>query len=172
MNNSESAKKGFRTFVLTLSVSLVVFSVIYYALTSVPQPTDQTEQASTNVESAKNLAANEKKEVKGISVVAADTTPSAEPAANTQAQPSSAFSDLAVKKLNSEKAVLAATSTNTTTTKTTTQTTKSVPVTGSTEITFSLLISLAFFLSGVAWVLLNPRKQALKAFEQSVYKNS
>jgi hypothetical protein len=34
MNQNETAKKGFKTFILTLSISLIVFSVIYYVFTN------------------------------------------------------------------------------------------------------------------------------------------
>jgi hypothetical protein len=40
MNNSVQAQKGFRTFILTLSVSLIVFSVIYYFVSSVDNTPD------------------------------------------------------------------------------------------------------------------------------------
>ena len=34
MNSTQQAQKGFKTFLLTLSISLIIFSVIYYVLTS------------------------------------------------------------------------------------------------------------------------------------------
>ena len=34
MNANEQAQKGFKTFILTLSISLIVFSVIYYLISN------------------------------------------------------------------------------------------------------------------------------------------
>jgi hypothetical protein len=53
MNNSTVAKNGFKSFILTLAVSLLVFSVIYYVQTSSSnkvniESTDKTTQANAD----------------------------------------------------------------------------------------------------------------------------
>ena len=49
MNSSAQAQKGFKTFILTLVISLVVFSAIYYIINSGNQSTiDSTRTADSN----------------------------------------------------------------------------------------------------------------------------
>ena len=144
MNNSQQAQKGFKTFVLTLSVSLIVFSVIYYFLTSTTQPND-SEQANAGL---KGQVQEPKK-----------TTMKTEP---------TLFGKLAKEQVESSgKAVLA----GATSSPETTQSTTTVPVTGMFGITVGLAASLVIFLTGLLVILKNPRKIALSGFEKRVTKD-
>src|SRR4030042_4042044 len=49
MNNSTQAQKGFQTFILTLSVSLIIFSVIYYFVTNLNKTPDISEDINKDV---------------------------------------------------------------------------------------------------------------------------
>ncbi|OGC68984.1 hypothetical protein A2415_04265 [candidate division WWE3 bacterium RIFOXYC1_FULL_39_7] len=47
MNSTDQAQKGFKTFLLTLSISLILFSVVYYVITS---PSLNKSELSADVE--------------------------------------------------------------------------------------------------------------------------
>ena len=61
--NSQSAKNGFRTFILTLSVSLIVFSLIYYAISN----TSDSSKKSLEFSSADKETAYVVETVAGVS---------------------------------------------------------------------------------------------------------
>jgi hypothetical protein len=158
MNNSDVAKNGFKTFILTLAVSLIVFSTIYYVITS---------RTGSDKFEAKNSQ---------VSYVTSEDTPkeavegaSTDKPASFANKPAS-FGQLAdaapqVKAQVAKGVVLSGSTVNTT------QTTQSTSInTGVVEITVGLFISLALFLVGFYVVFLNPRKLALIDFERSITK--
>ncbi len=174
MNNSNVAKNGFKTFILTLSVSLIVFSTIYYIVTSrggsdkFEASTSQVSYAAPEVTpsiapTTEPVADATKAAVKGASTVAAAVTPTPAPTASTFGQLADA--KVVAKPQIAKGTVLAGATVNT---KQTTQSTS--PNTGVVEITAGLFISLALFLVGFYVVFLNPRKMALMDFEKSVIK--
>ena len=143
MNNSSQAQKGFKTFVLTLSISLIVFSVIYYYMS----------QTSSTVAGVGTEAAAPVEEGQSVKV---------EP---LKIESKSVFADLSASKPNvASKAVLAGATE-------VPQTTTAVPATGVTSITFGLMVSFAAFLAGMIVIMQNPRKLALASFEKRVRKN-
>lgn len=149
----ENAGKSFKTFVLTLSVSLIIFSVIYYAMTI-----NSSTQESFDSELSMNSVIKE--EVKG---------------AETQ---KSVFSDIASKDPGVKpKEVLAGSTVATTPTTVTTpvvaQTTQSAAnlQTGTFSVTAGLFISLAMFLATIVFVSNNPRRLALSSFEKNALKD-
>jgi hypothetical protein len=176
MNNASQAQHGFKTFILTLSISLIVFSIAYYFV-SESQPGVQLGFA--NKSSSTQLLASSSK---------------AKTDADKKAAQDSVFSKLADSKVSvPQRAVLAgattttgttgttgttATGTTTATTVTTTattpvakpvaQTTTSTPVptTGSTEMTIGLVLSALAFGFGLFVISKNPRKLALDSFEK------
>jgi hypothetical protein len=147
MNNSESAKKGFRTFLLTLSISLMVFSAIYYALTNYQGDKSSESQtvAVANTDRTQEVNVQGAKDAKEA-VVAGET--------------GSVFAELAKKKPEAKVQQVLAGATSAP------QTTQSVPDTGAVEITIGLVLSLVFFVAGMAIVAMNPRKLALRSFEK------
>jgi hypothetical protein len=141
MNNSTIAKNGFKTFILTLAVSLVVFSVIYYIQTDV--------STKVNIESSDKVSQTKEKNSKEVS----------------SAADSRVFKTIADEKTQaSERAVLGGA-----TTKETTQST--VPATGITEITYAFVVSLGLILFGVYLFVYEPRRKALLDFERRVKKD-
>ncbi len=157
--NSDSAKSGFKTFILTLSISLIVFSVIYYLVTN------GSEDSNTAAYQASVAPAAVTEEPKAVLGAEAET-PSA-----VEAEESSVFGDLAeadVKTPSTGSAAVLAGATS----SPTTQTTSSVPETGLVGITAGLLISLVFFLTGMYYISSNPRKAALSGFEKKVLKDN
>lgn len=151
MNNSESAKKGFRTFILTLAVSLMVFSAVYYVLTTYTQ----------NNEPLNTIVAVEEKveESAGEKALANDLSAEVQGAKDEK----TVFGEIADKKPQvMTQAVLA----GATSAPQTPETTSSVPVTGFSEMTVGLILSLALFVGAMIYTVKNPRKLALAKFEK------
>ncbi|KKS21063.1 MAG: hypothetical protein UU80_C0035G0003 [candidate division WWE3 bacterium GW2011_GWA1_41_8] len=143
MNNSTQAKNGFKSFILTLSISLAVFGLIYYLAT-------YSTQSNVDIED----------------MTPAQAETSTELSANTnmgQVVRESVFEDLKDQEVNVPKReVLAGTDEVTEST---------VPETGSTEITISLLLSVIIAALGGYLLFIGPRKKALDNFERRVKKN-
>ena len=150
MNNSESAKRGFRTFILTLSISLMVFSAVYYALTTY-SPDSNSDKNQTVV--ASNVVVKEEKspDVQGV------------------ADKRTVFADIVNKKpqVRPQEVLAGATSA-----PQTTQSTTAVPSTGFTEMTIGLVLSLGLFIGAIIYNILNPRKLALSRFEKKLVGKS
>jgi len=143
MNNSTQAQKGFKTFLLTLSVSLIIFSVIYYVITN----------TSTQNESLP-------KDVVG----AVTESPKAENTGTPKESADSVFGKLAAQPMNVDsKAVLAG---STVETSSTTQSTTSVPDTGVVGITFGLITSGLLFILATTVIAKDPRRLAMNSFEK------
>jgi hypothetical protein len=148
----ENAGKSFKTFVLTLSVSLIVFSVVYYAMTM-----NSSQESFDNPLSDRSVV---KEEVKGVT---------------TQ---KTVFSEIASKDPGVRpKEVLAgstvATTPTTVTTPVVTQTTQSAAnlQTGTFSVTVGLILSLAMFLGTIVFISNNPRRLALSSFEKNALKD-
>jgi hypothetical protein len=158
MNNSTQAQKGFQTFVLTLSVSLILFSVIYYFVT--------------------NLGATP-----GISKdITEDTTVTQEAASSEEP---SVFKRIADSGVDSGAVLAGADSPDGTGDGTgpvdtpdygasapleTTESTQ-VPDTGVVGITLGLLTSLALFGFVVWYMRQGPRRLALTKFENRLLQD-
>jgi len=151
MNNSESAKKGFRTFILTLSVSLIVFSAVYYFLTSY------------NIDSSNSGTGG--KEVAVEKALVNEGSPNVQGAKTEK----TVFGDIVNKKpVSRTQEVLA----GATSAPQTTQSTTAVPATGYTEMTIGLILSLVLFIGAMIYNSLNPRKIALSKFEKDILGKS
>jgi hypothetical protein len=145
MNNSTQAQKGFKTFLLTLSVSLIIFSVIYYVITN---------------SSIQNEALPE--DVLGV----VTDTPKAETPEAPKDTSDTVFGKLAAQPMNVDsKAVLAGSTVETETTSTT-QSTTSVPETGVVGITFGLITSGLLFILATMVIAKDPRRIAMNSFEK------
>jgi hypothetical protein len=154
MNNSESAKRGFRTFILTLSISLIVFSAVYYALT--------TYNAGSKSGEGQPVVTGE---LGANSVIGEDSSPDVQSAEDER----TVFGEIISKKpeVQVQEVLAGATSA-----PQTTQSTTSVPVTGFTEMTIGLLLSLVLFTGAMVYNLINPRKFALSSFEKKLLGKS
>ncbi|MFZ2664108.1 MAG: hypothetical protein WAX66_01995 [Patescibacteria group bacterium] len=143
----ESAGKSFKTFVLTLSVSLIIFSVVYYAMTI------NSSQDSFDISLSDRTVVKE--EVKGVSI-----------------EQKSVFNEIASKDPGVQPKEVLAGSTVATTTETQ-QTTQSatVPQTGTFSVTVGLFVALVMFLSALVFIYNNPRKLALSSFEKGALKD-
>jgi ABC-type anion transport system duplicated permease subunit len=146
MNTTNTqAQKGFRTFVLTLSISLIVFSIIYYFVSE-----SQTQVSSEEKKSVAELNVNKNEETSVFQKIAA------------------------VPVAATSKAVLAGTDTtadDTTTTDETDETTTPTPETGATSVTIGFFASLLAFAGGLFVIWKNPRALALLGFEKRVLKD-
>jgi len=156
MNNAYQAKNGFKTFLLTLVISLGVFGVVYY-ITSYP---------SYSVDIDAHTAGSEGKDL-------SDGSESAFASLNTEMNTprrvvlagATAEGDATtgVVSTGGSTPASSATTVPTATTQETTQST--VPDTGVTSLTVSLLVSLVVLSLGIYYVYLGPRKLALRSFE-------
>lgn len=149
----DQAKKGLSTFVLTLSISLIVFSTIYYLMTTKSSETEETTSP--------------------ISALVTDEG-AVEPEVQGDSSQTTIFGEIASRDpKDSYKQVLAGAdeiTDPTTTTVTQTSQSNSNLDTGVTSITFGLVFSLVLFVSTILFVSKNPRKLALSTFEKNTTK--
>lgn len=139
IGKNTSAASSFRTFILTLSISLIVFSAIYYVMSSSGMDTDVFENSLSD-------SSVTEKSVKGTSS-------------------ESVFGEIATREPETQaRFVLAGTDE----VEETTQSTTTVPETGILSVTTGLFGALIFFIAGIIVVALNPRKLALDTFEKTV----
>lgn len=146
--------KGLSTFVLTLSISLIVFSAIYYFMTtrtSVSEYDDfnvgvvnETEPESTPL-TEKNT--DEESSVFGKLADSSADSYSGQVLAGTDAVESEVPSEVPAEV---------------------SETTQSNLETGVTSITFGLISALALFISGMVFIHKGPRKAALNTFEKNI----
>lgn len=141
------AKKGLSTFVLTLSISLIVFSAIYYFMTSNADVSGENDlnPSAVSVYQEKNADGEEKTVFGEIASVDPNTT-SRQVLAGTDAE---VLEEIPVRQT---------TSSNT------------APETGITSITIGLFSALTLFISAIIFVYKGPRKFALNSFEKRTTK--
>lgn len=141
IGKSSSAASSFKTFILTLSISLIVFSAIYYVMSSSGMDTEVFE------DSLSDSSIITEESVKGTSS-------------------ESVFGEIANKEPETQsRFVLAGAD------EVVTETTEStVPSTGILSITGGFFGALLFFIASLIVVASNPRKLALDTFEKKVVK--
>jgi hypothetical protein len=150
----DQAKKGLSTFVLTLSISLIVFSTIYYFMTTGSSDSDDMTNSVGMVNS---------------------TDAGKEPAVQGDSSQSTIFGDIASTDPDTTyRQVLAGsddatTEEGTTVTNQTTQSNSNLN-TGVTSITVGLIFALVLFISTLVFVSKDPRKIALSTFERKTTK--
>lgn len=145
MNNTQ-AKNGFKTFIITLSISLVIFSALYYVITD-SSPEVNIEDDIVQVSSVEVVEEEEAPTV--FSTIAMESGKSSYPVSETPSSP----------------VVLSGADTTETT-----ESTSPVPDTGSSEITMGLLVSVVILTLGTYLIKLGPRNLALSSFENRVKK--
>lgn len=145
----DSAGKSFRTFVLTLSISLIVFSTVYYLMTSSSSSSDSLDGSLGSIgrvsQSDQPSVKGESDSQKSVFKEIADTDPGTTP-----------------------RQVLAGATE--VTTQQTTQSTTSLD-TGVTSITVGLFSALALFIVALFIVHNNPRRLALTSFEKNTVRD-
>lgn len=152
MTPSDQAKKGFKTFLITLSVSLVLFSFIYYIVTDSKQDINLDDSTPSKEVSA---AVTPTPEVKGDSTVADAKVDSS--------NEKSLFAELTTTTSSTnQRTVLAGT---------TQSSQSSVPSTGVDSITYALVASSILLAGGVLYYIYGPRKVAINSFEREVIRS-
>ena len=142
----DNGKKGFGTFILTLSISLIVFSTIYYLMTTSSTESDDFDTSLSVMEKA--FEDNDQPEVQG-----------------DQDTQKSIFGEISEAKPEvSYRQVLSGA-----TVAETTQSTTALD-TGVTSITIGLIFAFIVFLSAIIYIHKNPRKLALTSFEKRTTK--
>lgn len=167
ITKQEQAKNGFKTFIITLSVSLVIFSSIYYLLGNFTNKVD-IEEFSSHPQTETALETGEDK-VQGV------TTESTESPFKKLAQDETAPSVLQAETEADDTETEVATTTTTTTTTTETEETEEstesvVPETGSATL-IGTILSATLFSVALFIILSGPRKTALSKFEDSMLNN-
>ncbi len=146
MYTEQQAKSGFKTFVVTLSVSLLLFGALYYLITGFSQEID-IEDSSATFDGGKTTvvynAADASEEVMG---------------ATTQ---SSVFGEIAEAPVDAQPATVLAAGDVAETTEST------VPATGSNTL-LGITMAVASFSAAAYVLLIGPRKLALSGFERDV----
>jgi len=165
MNNSESAKRGFRTFILTLSISLMVFSALYYALTTYNPQKDSGEERVEAVNTAGLSGSDNSRDSVPSTVTKGSETPDVQGAKDQR----TVFGAVANSKPTARPQEVLAGATSA---PQTTQSVTPVPSTGFTEMTIGLLLSFSLFVGAMIYSFLNPRKLALSNFEKKIVKKT
>ncbi|MBP8961131.1 hypothetical protein KBG31_02820 [Patescibacteria group bacterium] len=151
MNNSYQAKNGFKTFLLTLVISLGVFGVVYY-ITS--YPTYKVDIESHTGVSQKDVLSD------------SDQSPFAQLNTEMNAPRRVVLSGATEGGSGGDTGAPAKTPAPASVVNETTQST--VPDTGVASLTLSLLVSLVVLCAGLYYVYLGPRKLALQKFEDRI----
>ncbi len=146
MNNSTVAKNGFKTFLITLSITLVVFSFVYYLATD-----------STSVTGIEEVE-------ESVSVQPAEPAQESE-AFVTDTEEKGPFAVLVQQELNEEVPVVLGSADIPETTQST------VPDTGDSTLTYMAFLSAVVFLGGIYFLITSPRKKALLLFEKEATKD-
>ena len=141
MYTEQQAKGGFKTFVVTLSVSLLLFGALYYLITGFSQEIDIESPDTTTV--VYNASDVENESVMG---------------ASTQ---NSVFSEIAQAPVNAQPATVLAAGDVAETTEST------VPSTGSNTL-LGVTMAIASFSAAAYVLLIGPRKLALSGFERDI----
>jgi len=175
MNSFGHAQKGFKTFLITLTISLAVFTALYYLLSgfgekdgagAISQADVQDYMAANSKTSPFEDLSKEKMDVSKRTVLSdtdtnTDTTPQPTPPTRLKPTPPA-----------EAPSVLAGSDTTTTTasaaTPQTTTSATTVPATGTEEITMALIASAAALLFGFYILYIGPRRMALKSFERTM----
>lgn len=167
MNNTtktQQAKNGFKTFIITLSVSLVVFSSVYYLIGNFTDKVD-IEKFEVNNEQALNTEEDEEENVKGAE---SSDSPFKKLAQDEQApsvlQAETETDDTTTDDTENTE------DTTTTTDESEESTESAVPETGSTTL-IGTILSITFFSAALYVILIGPRKIALSKFEDSMLED-
>ncbi len=169
MNNAHQAKNGFKTFVVTLVISLGVFAAVYY-LTSYPSYEMDIDESTGGT---RNEVDSPLSSVEGENVLGETDSPfanlneqeistprrtvlSGEDVISEEEEEMAAMEEDEIESYEEDLALA------TETTETT------VPDTGTLGMTFSLFTSMAILAGGLYYVYLGPRNLALKSFEEQI----
>jgi hypothetical protein len=139
---NDTAKNGFKTFVVTLSVSLLLFGALYYLITDFSSDVDIENTASKSGTFAYDP----------ITTVKGSTTQN------------SVFGSIVEEPVKTQPAAVLAETDTITATETTEST---VPDTGS-ETLIGTMISIGFFSAAVYILVVGPRKFAMAGFEKDM----
>jgi hypothetical protein len=184
MNNSTQAKNGFKTFIITFGISLLVFGFFYYLLSDVSVENISIEDQSANTVGYTKPVTAEKATPKRPANVVAETPTTSGPRyagpaptvagvtdsrAQVENKEDSPFGKLSESKPKVNPTGVLAGSDATTTE--TTQSTAPVPETGDFMMTAALVASLGLLAFFVYLIFLNPRRYALSKFEEDVLRD-
>jgi hypothetical protein len=160
MNNNNQNTNGFKIFALTVFTTMLVFSVLYYVYSDLNTEVDieSTPIATNEQQATENKSEAEKvfKELAQAKVVNNGAVLAAEDINNTLASG------------DTTGTTQPDTMTTTTTATTPESTTPEVPATGTTEVTLGLSIFFMGLAYGFYILYLNPRKLALRKFEDNL----
>ncbi len=157
MNTKDQAKSGFKTFVLTFIVSLLVFGTLYYLVSDSSTSEANIEQETVLGYNKSALAVAEPEEMPA-------GTPSGEDEPDVvQPQVGSPFGGLAEQKMAVEPRVVLAGAAE--------STQSTVPETGITGITIGLVGSITLFAIFAYVTSFNPRRYAYSKFEEDVIRD-
>ena len=169
MNNSYQSKNGFKTFLITLVISLGIFGLLYYVVTDFSNRVDINQEVASAQNQAESDLSNEvdiDKEVASAQSQAETPKPEIVPEEkkDEQQEDKTVFGELAAQDMDkTKKAVLGAAET--------TQSTSAVPATGTNGMLIASIISATAFVAGAFILYVGPRKLALSKFEKEITKN-
>lgn len=181
MNSKQQAKKGFKTFLLTLVISLIIFSGIYYLINSQDSKEDYYGAEREESVEYEDVLGSESGAISESDVTEESIEP-VDPDTNTEEE--SVFADLASQEMDkeSQRQVLAGTDSDDTTTtvqtSTTTDTTDTTPVsestvpeTGVSGPTMGFVMTLIILGFAGYIMFLGPRNVALHNFEKDTIED-
>ncbi len=151
MNATDQAKNGFKTFIITLAISLFLFSIIYYVATDISQPVSIESTDELDKPISRNTDNKDTVKDEDSFLASAETAGTA-----------SVFEDLANQKLDvPQKTVLGGADTRESTQST-------VPATGVLGVTYAFTLSISAIAFGTYFLVIEPRRRALARFERRV----
>jgi hypothetical protein len=159
MNNSSQAKNGFKTFVATLVISLVLFGAIYYLVTSGTGRIDIESDTLTGVGEVHNV---EEEKESAFGKLARQSDSEGDVLAEIDEPEFDEF--LAEMEEYDEEIILLDEDQAT-------PSTVPVPETGVVGTTYALIISTTVMVLGVYLLIVEPRRRALLGFERKASKD-
>lgn len=183
MNTNSQAKNGLKTFIITFSISVLVFSALYFMVSETSVDSVSISDSSISSKNAQKKTPGDNEAVMGIYSIketgsAEPTTTSVTQATDGAMEEPSVFASLVTGAGDSESvggvntpAVLAAAAGGGGGVIQTTQTTAPVPVTGSTSVTLGLLISLTLFTFVFYNFFMNPKSYIKTRFEKKILRD-
>ena len=179
MNSKTQATKGFKTFILTLAISLIVFSAIYYIINNEQEETSYVEknEISSSLKAPVSLDEDLETATLGEADVRAEETP-VDVSEGVEEEKASVFEELANQKMDNipQRQVLAGSDTADTATMVATESTSdatetaqsTVPDTGISGPTMGIVLTLVILGFAAYVMFIGPRNIALYNFEKDV----
>jgi hypothetical protein len=157
MNNSAQAKNGFKTFIATLVISLILFGVIYYLLTGGTGVISiESDPVGVSEGAVAQLIETDEESESVFGSLARQSVPRGAVLSETDEADFVYMDDFLNEMATMEQA---------------SPSTVPVPETGFSGMTYALIISSMISVLGIYLLIIEPRRRALSGFERKVLRD-